>query len=666
MKVRRSWIYAVCACIFFTLGPLGVVEANSGFLFSSSLCVFIAWIDYLFGQKGRVELSIPHLVFAGLIVSVALSSVFVGEGFLSLKSLAQYLVCLFALIVFSQKEHLLDRNAWYLIFSVVVIWMVILLFLARIGVSPIADMPFTSSGKRLQLTFGNPNYLAALLVCLFPIFLCRAFTSNITSRGQSYWAAVPAVIVCILILATGSRNGLLWLLFASSVVTGRFYLFGDRLHWGFRQSMTLGVGVSLLVVWLLTAGRNTLEKVLALLAGGGESDSGRLASWHTVLNTFSDSALHLFVGRGWGAMYPLAMETHLGAINHRLDILGFKHVHSEPLEWLLEGGILSLILLLVFVGLIVAGLLSSFFKGRLDHEVSLDTTNWQFSIIVSIICICGFSMVSVATRYAVVLLPLMVILALALREIPSKTRVVFPQSTLVRVFLCILLLLNVGYTFRYALSDYYLKDALFGLSRADQKKEAFTKSIQVCPERILPRYQALMHFSAEARTEDREFVDQLHTEIEDRFPNFKNSKQLYAHYVGGLGDFAQAASLLEEVGTVQRYRLVYLADTLFYYQVIDAMDRFDQIADEIVERALSAEGIAVDDASYQSGGLSARIPPAVRLNQPILKYYALAEVVRFIWQQDQAIQVPVFLSLLTKGDVDKILRLADKLEALGR
>lgn len=187
--------------------------------------------------------------------------------------------------------------------------------------------------------FANRNHEAAFLACLFPVL--AAFAGGGKRRHQATAAAI-AVVLVPLIVATGSRAGLL--LGGFGLVSGVLLLLDDRhrrapTKAAFRRWRTvpaLAAGALILmttVAWLTpstTWGR--------LLSSGGDTEK-RLAAWPVVVRLARDQ---MPLGSGFGSFDPVFRAGEPMAL---LSPTYFNHAHNDWLELWMTGGIPAVALL---------------------------------------------------------------------------------------------------------------------------------------------------------------------------------------------------------------------------------------------------------------------------------------------------------------------------------
>lgn len=398
----RVLFYSLFLFGFFLFAPRWTFAADSGFALFAAVFAAIAWIDYALRVRRPLRLGGPHYLLFGIVAWISLVSAVADSDYLPWRDALQYAALGSLVVLFAQPVSPLRFREARTSLALVVLACASLILIDRVFGFRTIESAYWQGG-RLEFSFGNPNYFAAFLVCAF-CFLGSAALGSLRSGDSAgrilYLSA--ALVAAALIFMTGSRNGLLWL----GALTAYFLwsLFRQHRSMAGRCLRRWGWWVGLLVVlffvmWGSTNGRATLEKTLALFQGGGSSEFGRLTIWQVVVQTLLEDPGRLFLGSGWGSVYPLSMNFDSQALLFRLDAVGFRHAHSEGLELWMEGGLVGLALGLLMVGTLLKGLVRN-----LSHLERL-RTEVAGCLALALLVLIGFGMLSVATRYMVVLLP---------------------------------------------------------------------------------------------------------------------------------------------------------------------------------------------------------------------------------------------------------------------
>jgi hypothetical protein len=337
----RIFLYSLLLSGFFMLGPRWTFTADSGFSFFVALFAVIGWLDYAVRVRQPLLLGRVHCILFGIVLWVSLVSIQSDVDYLPWRDTLKYASLASIVVLLAQPRTILQFRELGLALAWGTLIMAALILLDQLAGLRMIDGSYTKGG-RLAYTFGNSNYFAAFLVFVFALLGSASLSSFRSGRNSGLGLYVCAALAAAgLVFLTGSRNGLLWLgivtiilLYLSYVQCREQSLLLMR-RWGWLVVLAILIA---LFGWGLTIGRATLEKTFALLQGGGTSEFGRLTIWQIVLQTLLDDPLRIFTGFGWGSVYPLSMNFDSMSLLFRLDAVGFRHAHSEPLELLLEGG----------------------------------------------------------------------------------------------------------------------------------------------------------------------------------------------------------------------------------------------------------------------------------------------------------------------------------------
>lgn len=192
----------------------------------------------------------------------------------------------------------------------------------------------------------NKNHQAAMLCAVLPLLALVAVRAEGAARTTvRFVCAGMAALVVLVLLATGSRGGLAFLVVAA-IGTAAIYWRAGLLGApgpGTRRWLVpaLGVGglVAIIIVSLIFARAGALERV----AGADSTEESRLAVWQVTAGVLPD---YLPLGSGIGSFVEVF------AMNEPAEMLSlnyWNHAHNDVLEWLLEGGIPAAILIVAAV-----------------------------------------------------------------------------------------------------------------------------------------------------------------------------------------------------------------------------------------------------------------------------------------------------------------------------
>lgn len=213
---------------------------------------------------------------------------------------------------------------------------------------PLYFYRITNNGSAVGL-FANRNHQAALLACMFPMLAVFASTDMSPITRTQLRIAVClgiGIFVIPLILVTGSRAGLaLGLIGLAStplLYRGPGRKPARRLR-GVRPRLLLGgiLVLALIVITIVMSRATAVERLFA----SGELDDLRLKLIEPVTGMIQT---YFPVGIGFGA-FPIIYKVHEPFT--MLMPTYVNHVHDDVLEFVLEGGVAALILLLAGLAL---------------------------------------------------------------------------------------------------------------------------------------------------------------------------------------------------------------------------------------------------------------------------------------------------------------------------
>lgn len=674
--MRKELWFTGMLLLFFLLGPQFTAYANRGYSFLLA-CFASAILVGLFAWKSRHEITWNwgHLLLLGSLAALSVSSFRSDTDYLPWRSGLLYGSLLVVVWVVSQARYSLSYRGLLRAFAWVNVVFVACVFLSFLSGYELGGIDYYAGSGRLRFVFGNANYLAVVQLLFFGLFLGDLILVRPGPRADRLLAVFGLLSATVLLFFTGSRNGFIW--WALCMGSGAliylrqvdFSTMRQRLSFA---SVSAGV-LALLTAWFLTFGSSQWTRFLELLDGPGSSGMGRLTIWQLSLALWRDSGASLFWGHGWGALYRESMSFPAEALSFQLQSVGFRHAHSEPLEILVEGGFVAFAFIAAFIFWGFRAMRS--IKGGLPREAA--------ALLFGLIFVAGFSLISVATRYAVFLLPTAITLGLLLRYLPAKN---FRWSYMAWAFAFIIVGLNLFVSFRHFVSDVYLAKALAGPEHA--RGIQYERAVNWAPDRVAPRYEQLAFWSREAGKGEREKVEGAYQSLEETIPNFKNAGAFLASYYGSIAEFDAAGETLRSFSESRPFELIHLADACFYFWVAQEPAEYRQTLALLLYRAFLAEtigsGATVEHVAYEEASESirvelpsskfevklaqfdSRIPFDVRANQVILRYYILAELKRVMGKALQSDDKLRFTELLRSSDLDKVERLAAKLEELGR
>ncbi|MGA1868261.1 MAG: hypothetical protein ACMUJM_06915 [bacterium] len=226
--------------------------------------------------------------------------------------------------------------------------------------------------EEIKVTFGNANYLGNFLIMSFPLVLSFALITR--NRLKQ---ALSIVIIFLMLISgkfTGSRNTL-----GISLLIIPFFLYGYY-HFIVKNWMGLGellkyytrrfvIGFSICAFFCSFFYLFNKKNVLGFIKRALVSRSPALI---TALGIWMRTPLEFFFGHGSGAFYALVFSHYPSNFRQMgVNFRSFKHVHSELLEMLVEGGLVAGILYGIFIFLIVFTLYRAMKQKSFSREIRI-------------------------------------------------------------------------------------------------------------------------------------------------------------------------------------------------------------------------------------------------------------------------------------------------------
>ena len=275
-------------------------------------------------KRGFRDLPREAIYFFGIIcmlfVSALLSPVWRGGGFFNTLAFAKALV------------------AWVLTFLVITTFArlrrIIFIQSASVAVIAVVSVLKGRSHPRLEGVIGgiysNPNDLAFAIVLSLPF--CFAFLLSTRSIPRKAAWAASMLVMCTALFMTSSRSGFIDLLVTGAVCLWVFGIKGKRIH------LIAAAVVATLVVGL-AAGGQVKDRFLAVSGDNLENEVDQKA-----YGSYEQRRLLIVESLQGIAHYPLG----IGAGNFETYSGMWREVHVAYLQIAVEGGIVSLVLYLLF------------------------------------------------------------------------------------------------------------------------------------------------------------------------------------------------------------------------------------------------------------------------------------------------------------------------------
>ena len=357
-KLMRNTVGAGLFLLVLALWPLTPAPATDIKYFLLGWTVAVLGVLWILYQRHHGDAYYPRAWsgrFLGLLAVVLAAASLLGTHpayslVESSKYLALVLLFLAVAAAFRDAEH-----AWRLIALIVI----------AVGLSSVYGLmqkmgwdPFPWETREVEeyltlpATYGNPNVASHALILGF-ILACGLLLRR--RSAVDYWAAVPAVLIGAHILISGVRSAQL-ALGACALFLILLFLSGRLFQCTVRRTVT-----SLLLLGLIAAagGLGTLYISKARTGAYTPMVHGQLLRYNSFLGASQMILDKPLQGFGAGAYlientpYWTPYEQEYFATERRLN----EHVHNEPLEFGVEGGVLAS---LMYAGFLISGLVASF------------------------------------------------------------------------------------------------------------------------------------------------------------------------------------------------------------------------------------------------------------------------------------------------------------------
>ena len=210
----------------------------------------------------------------------------------------------------------------------------------------------TNPGSAVGL-FANKNHQAAALCMLLPMLALAGSRAKGTARTTGRFASAgAALLVFTLILATGSRAGVVFAILALAgswlVISGRPQMIAARTHKKARV-VPLALAAAALVACASLAIIFSRASALDRIVASDTVEEGRFEVWRV---TAEFLPYYQPFGAGFGSFVEV-FQIH--EPNSMLATKYWNHAHNDWLEWLLEGGVpVALLLIAALFGFVRA------------------------------------------------------------------------------------------------------------------------------------------------------------------------------------------------------------------------------------------------------------------------------------------------------------------------
>ena len=195
--------------------------------------------------------------------------------------------------------------------------------------------------------FVNRNHFAGFIGMIIPLGLGLLFTRKTNEEKILY--GFLTVIMAVSLFFSLSRGGIIG--FLSGISLFSILLAKNKLQT--RGVWIVGVFLAVILSYLLYLG---VDPIVQRFYQSDITTNDRLVVGAATVDAIKDFWL---TGSGLGTfvnVFPLYAPLDMGAI--------FDHAHNDYLEFILETGIIGLLMLLVFISLLIYGLSKNGFQGR--------------------------------------------------------------------------------------------------------------------------------------------------------------------------------------------------------------------------------------------------------------------------------------------------------------
>jgi O-antigen ligase len=200
----------------------------------------------------------------------------------------------------------------------------------------------TTTGSAVGL-FANRNHAAVLLACTFPLLALFAWSEAAGRRFRSGTAAVIGLALIPLLLVTGSRAGILLGVVGVGSAFALHVMRGNAAGAGNRRRNALFLAAGLVSVVILFVAYSRAEAIQRLLAIRGDEDL-RFQALSPILAMLWK---YFPFGSGFGSFAPVfQIDEPYGLLMPTF----LNHAHDDWLETVTDGGLASLVVLVLAVG----------------------------------------------------------------------------------------------------------------------------------------------------------------------------------------------------------------------------------------------------------------------------------------------------------------------------
>jgi len=295
--------------------------------------------------------SIAYTVFVGSILASAVFGVNFSHSFWSnyerMDGVILHLHLLALLFVLAGTFR--TRREWFTLFGVSIVASVLVAIYGLLEFAGVVQA--LGDGKRIISTLGNPLYVAAYLS--FHIFLSAFLWQQAKSQAIRWLLAGVFLFELAVFFLTGARGAFIGVLVGAGIIMVSFIFSMENV----KKKILLGALVVLLltVPFLLNFAKDTpivkkydaLSRFSNITLSAGEA---RITLWGIAFEAFKERPIF-----GWGIEnFNSAFAKH-----YNPKMFGqepwFDRTHNTPIDWLVSGGLLGLLLYMsVLLSILVA------------------------------------------------------------------------------------------------------------------------------------------------------------------------------------------------------------------------------------------------------------------------------------------------------------------------
>jgi O-antigen ligase len=412
----NNLIYVCCVVIsFLYLSKMAEPSLGSRWIMLNLLAVIFPLIiifKLYFGKdKKEIKLSRIHILVIFLAIWLAVSGLWAINKANYIQEFINHLSIIMLILIFSFKTNQLDLTKLFRLLSIIALGLSLLGILQYYG---LVSKLFPQAAPPAS-TFVNKNLATSTIILLFPI----TYVQILWLKNSRIWKLIHSIsctFTLAYIIAAATRSA--WLGIIISII---FILITILIKSDFKKNLSskniiylfASIVVALLLVFcrdLIVKENNTgkslndqIETISTLsesisIHNSTNSINMRLIKWRNALEMFKAKP---FIGFGLGnfdANYPLFHKSAFEDRNYDTRLF-IAELHNEPLQYLVELGLIGILLLLIFIGylyfilirllktdffsyalIILAGITALLIDSLFNHSFHFPTAMFFFSL----------------------------------------------------------------------------------------------------------------------------------------------------------------------------------------------------------------------------------------------------------------------------------------------